>query len=209
MKRGLVVEDLPDARSWLAEALANSFAGIEIATAGSCAEARECLRLQTPDVALIDLGLPDESGIALISHLSRHAPHCISVVATVFDDDQHLFGALRAGAKGYVLKDLSQSDLSTMLRGIVEGRPPLSPSIALRLMDFFRPVQESDVALAPREMEVLALIAKGYTIPKVAELLGIAPSTAASYVRDIYRKLDISTRAEATLEATRMGLVNP
>lgn len=209
VKRGLVVEDLPDARAWLADALRSGFDGIDVGVAGNCSEARAYVDQHQPDVALIDLGLPDEPGVSFISHLTRVAPQCMCVVATVFDDDQHLFSALRAGAQGYVLKDQSQTDIVAMLRGIAEGRPPLSPSIAQRLMAFFRDDDQPESPLSPREQEVLALIAKGYTIPKVAELLGIAASTAASYVRDIYRKLDVSSRAEATLEAARLGLVNP
>jgi DNA-binding NarL/FixJ family response regulator len=134
------------------------------------------------------------------------------VVATVFDDDAHLFPALRAGAQGYVLKDQSREQLADMLRGIVAGQPPLSPSIARRLLRQFRTV--ADVAAAPaesltaREREVLGLIGKGLTVPATAQALGISRHTCVGYVKEIYRKLEVGSRAEATLAASRLGLVD-
>ena len=130
----------------------------------------------------------------------------------MFDDDQHLFSALRAGAKGYVLKDQPQDDLAKMLKGIIDGQPPLSAPIARRLLDFFQPEQTVDAdeeKLTNREQEVLTLIAKGYTLAKVGEMLGISRNTTAGYVKTLYRKLNVSSRAEATLAATRRGMVNP
>ncbi len=212
MKFGLVVEDLPEARDWLVAVMADAFPGIVIATAASLREGRDQLASQLPDVALIDIGLPDGSGIDLIAQLNRDQPQVLSVVTSVFDDDTHLFSALGAGASGYLLKDQSREDLTAMLCRIVEGQPPLSPAIARRLLGFFGPretVQEEETVLTARERDVLALIAKGYTTAKVAELLNITRNTASGYVKLIYRKLNISSRAEAALEASRRGIVSP
>ncbi len=203
----LVVDDLASSRDWLAQALGLAFPGIAIAFAGSLAEG---LRAAAAPLAIIDLGLPDGSGVTLIERL--HASGTTCVVATVFDDDAHLFPALHAGAQGYVLKDQPTDALAGMLRGIAEGRPPLSPSIARRLLRHFQPAPDASVpavVLTARETEVLRLIAKGYTVPEVAEALALSRHTAAGYVKDIYRKLAVTSRAEATLEATRRGLVAP
>ena len=210
---GLVVEDLPDARAWLRDALEHAFPGIRVAEAGSLAEARAACANEVPGIALIDLGLPDGSGIDLITEFRLRNRNVVTVVTTIFDDDHHLFGALRAGADGYVLKDQSRDDLVTMLARIHAGHPPLSPSIARKLLHVFQQppnlVAPDDLALTTREREVLTLIAKGYTVARVAEMLGITRNTTAGYVKVIYRKLDISSRAEATLEATRHGLIGP
>lgn len=211
MRTGLIVEDLPDARDWLHAVMGDAFPGIEIHTAASLAEASEQLTNVLPDVALIDIGLPDGSGIDLIGQLNREQPQLMSIVTSVFDDDTHLFAALGAGASGYLLKDQSREELTAMLQRIADGQPPLSPAIARRLLGFFGPreaVAPDDTHLTGREREVLALIAKGYTTAKVAELLDITRNTASGYVKVIYRKLNISSRAEAALEASRRGIVS-
>ncbi|MCG6116610.1 MAG: response regulator transcription factor [Aquimonas sp.] len=212
----LLVDDLAPARDWLREALLAAFPGIAVYEAGSLAEARRVLSALdlVPELALVDLGLPDGSGTRLIEELQRGPRPCLCVVSTVFDDDAHVFPALRAGAQGYVLKDLPSQALAEALRGILQGQPPLSPSIARRLLRQFQqppaaveaPAAE---ALTPRETEVLQLIAKGYTVQQTANALGLSANTASGYVKDIYRKLSINSRAEATLEATRRGLVDP
>lgn len=209
--RALVVDDLAEARAWLAEAVRAAFPGIEVDTAGSLAEAMARID-PPPPLALVDLGLPDGSGIQLIDALQRRGAGTLCIVATVFDDDAHLFPALRAGAQGYVLKDRDRDALAGMLRGIAEGQPPLSPSIARRLLRHFQPLPapaREDNPLTPRETEVLRLTAKGLTLNEVAEALGLSRHTVAGYLKEIYRKLSVGTRAEATLEAARRGLVAP
>lgn len=210
MARALVVDDLPSSRVWLGQALALAFPGIRIEEAGSLAQA-EAFLASPPPLALIDLGLPDGSGLRLIERLRGRA---MCVVATVFDDDAHLFPALHAGAEGYVLKDQSHETLAEMLRGIAAGQPPLSPSIARRLLRHFAPIAapaaqaaNSDSDLTPRETEVLRLTAKGMTRQEVAQLLDISVHTVAGYLKEVYRKLAVGSRAEATLEAARRGLV--
>lgn len=212
--RALVVDDLAPSRQWLAQALRAAFPGIDILPAANLREARALID-PPPPLALIDLGLPDGSGVELIEALQRAGADTLCIVATVFDDDAHLFPALRAGAQGYVLKDQAPEALAEMLRGIAAGRPPLSPSIARRLLRHFQPMPAptpaagEDPHLTPRETDVLRLTAKGLTLVEVAEALAISRHTVSGYLKDIYRKLSVSTRAEAALEAARLGLVAP
>ncbi|MBB5208864.1 LuxR C-terminal-related transcriptional regulator [Chiayiivirga flava] len=207
--RALVLDDLPSSRDWLAQALQRAFPGIAVDSAGTLAEAFARID-PPPPLALIDLGLPDGSGVQLIERL-RAAGDTLCIVATVFDDDAHLFPALRAGAQGYVLKDQSPQALADMLLGIAAGQPPLSPSIARRLLRHFQPIPApaDEPHLTPRETDVLRLTAKGMTLAEVSDALGLSRHTVSGYLKDVYRKLSVSSRAEATLEATRRGLVNP
>lgn len=210
MRHALIIEDTPEARGWMAEALGSVFPGIVVSLAGSVAEARDRIADHLYDIALIDLHLPDGRGIDIVSRLNRNHPDTLCVVVTIYDDDQHLFPALQAGAGGYLLKDMHREQFNRRLRGIAEGEPPLSPAIARRLLGYFRaPQVEQAHNLTPREVEVLTLIAKGIKLAEVAVNLSISPHTAGDYVKNIYRKLNISSRAEATLEATRLGLISP
>ena len=113
------------------------------------------------------------------------------------------------GRRGYLLKDQRWQQLAELLKGIAEGRPPLSPVIARKLLGYFRPAPPSYLdTLTGRETEVLSLIAKGVTLAEAAKVLGISPHTVSGYVKEIYRKLNVSSRAEAALTAQRMGLVD-
>jgi DNA-binding NarL/FixJ family response regulator len=204
----LVVDDLPHCRDWLSAALAKAFPGAVVETADSVAGGLAALASR-PRLALIDLGLPDGDGLKVLKAMREQLPDAIPVIATVFDDDAHLFAALSAGAQGYVLKDGALDTLAELLRGIVDGQPPLSASIARRLLKHFagpapaqptRSITGQDDALTPRESEVLKLVAKGLSVPRIAELLSLSRHTVGGYLKDVYRKLNISSRAEATLE---------
>lgn len=214
--RILIVDDHHSARAWLERALRSAFPQAEITTAADAAGARQALSqdvAKLPELALIDLGLPDGDGTSLIALLKQRAPGAMAIVSTMFDDDGHLFPALRAGAQGYVLKDEPQASLVQLLQGIASGQPPLSASIARRMLMHFSappPAPQPTAAqehLTERENETLRLIAKGYSVPKIAELLGISKHTVAGYVRDVYRKLSVSSRAEATVAAAQRGLI--
>jgi DNA-binding NarL/FixJ family response regulator len=211
MRHGLVVEDLAASAQWLARVLSEAFPGIEASTADSLQAARTAAQKTVPDVALIDLDLPDGSGVDLIREFSRAYPSCRSIVATIFADDRHLFPALRAGAQGYLLKDQPVERVVAALQAIGGGEPPLSPAIAQRLLRVFSDEQNQgaveEARLTARERETLVLIAKGFRLPDVAQQLGVTRHTAAGFIKAIYRKLNISSRAEAALEAARMGLV--
>lgn len=206
----LIVEDLHEAQQWLLRALHSSFPGIEARTADTLHEARSLLAAQpAPQLALVDLGLPDGSGIDLIAQITRDSPATTCVVVSIYDDDRHLFPALRAGALGYLLKDQPQRQIVELLQGITQGRPPLSPAIARKVLSFFHaaPAAVPD-PLTRRETEVLSLIAKGITQAEAARMLGISTHTACGHVKEIYRKLNVSSRAEAALTAQKLGLIS-
>lgn len=209
MKTGFILEDLPESQAWLREALEQSFPGIAIDSAYSLAEATQKLTAgPAPDIALIDLGLPDGSGITLIEQIQRRSPATLCIVASIYDDDGHIFPALRAGARGYLLKDQPVAGIVQALTGIAAGQPPLSPAIARRMLAFFQPAPSAPGPdLTERETEVLRLISKGLTQAETARLLGISQHTVAGYVKELYRKLNVSSRAEAALIARDLGLV--
>lgn len=207
----LIVEDHIQARNWLCEACKKAFPDAHLTTAGSVKEGKRLIDERVPDLALIDLGLPDGKGTTLIQLISNQRRLLNStatiIVSTVMNDDESIFSAIRAGADGYILKEETLDGLVTMLKGIADNKPPLSASIALRLLHYFQSDEAEAGSLAPREKQILQLLAKGFTVPKVAEMLGITYNTTSSYVRDIYRKLNVNSRAEATLEASKRGLV--
>ncbi|MCK5769028.1 response regulator [Algiphilus sp.] len=213
-RTALLVEDLPETRRWLGDILVEAFPGIAVSPAESLASARDVLARIRPDIALIDLGLPDGSGIDLLAGLRHLHPACECIITTIYDDDAHLFPALRAGARGYLLKEQPRDRLLARLRGIGDGEAPLSPTIARRLLRMFAP-DTADGApvqpdkLSPRERETLILIAKGYRLNEVADTLGVTRNTAAGYIKSVYRKLEVNSRAEAALAAARMGLIAP
>lgn len=208
-QHGFILEDLPESQQWLCRALTDAFAGIAVETASSVQEARARLAAgASPDVALIDLGLPDGSGVSIIEEIKKLRPQCLCVVTSIYNDDAHVFPALRAGASGYLLKDQPVSVIVQALQGIASGTPPMSPAIARRVLAFFQPAVVSEApVLTERESEVLRIIAKGLTQVECARLLQLSPHTVSGYVKDIYRKLNVGSRAEAALAARAMGLV--
>lgn len=208
MNNVLIVEDIPHVTEWLSAAVATAFPAAQITSADSLAATQERLRHTQPDLLLLDIGLPDGSGLDLMPLIKDRCPDCVVIISTLFDDDDHVFKALRLGAKGYVLKDQSKKDMAALLQGLSSGQLPISPAIANKLLLFFNPLPQAN-QLTPRETEVLTLIAKGLTVPRVAELLAIKSSTCYSYIKTIYQKLNINSRAEAAMEAARLGLINP
>ncbi len=205
MQQVLIVEDIAEVSRALHEMVATAFPGVAVEHADSVASARARLAGRTHDLALVDLGLPDGNGIELVREFAGGRPQI--VITTIFDDDEHLFNALRAGANGYLLKDEPQGVLVDLLRGISDGRPPLSATIARRILNHFRPQQPASSPLSPRESEVLTLIARGYTVRDVGDALGMSYNTAAGHLKSIYHKLAVSSRAEAAMEAVRLGIV--
>ncbi|ESQ86975.1 hisitidine kinase [Asticcacaulis sp. AC460] len=214
----LVIEDQPANQARMTRALTAAFEGLEVDCTASLKAARLWLneltagRLARFTLAIVDLGLPDGSGIELIEEITARYPAVTCVVSSMYDDDGHLFDALSAGARGYLVKHQEPEMIVHYLRRIGQGEPPLSPSIALRLMDHFRNQTlkaPQEVALTGRETETLALLARGLTVAEAARHLGLTHSTVAGYVKIIYQKLNISTRAEATLHAVKRGLAQP
>lgn len=214
MKFALILEDLPESQDMLCEVAQEAFPGVHVRCDSDVSSALKSINQFSFDLALIDLSLPDGNGTTVVEEMARRFPACMIVVATIFDDDAHLFPALRAGAQGYLLKDQAPEQLVKQLRGISEGRPPLSPSIARRLLDHFRVEQgttKAEVAeetlLTPRECEVLVQLTRGISIADIGTVMGISRHTVGDHVKNIYRKLNISSRAEATMQARNMGLV--
>ena len=217
MKQILLLEDLPEIRAWLKTLALQVFPGAQISECSRIHDALELVSAMRFDVAMVDLGLPDGSGVEVVQALRDKQPDVQSVVVTIHDDDEHLFPALQAGAFGYLLKEQSREQLAEQLHRISQGEPPLSPSIARRVIQYFtaqarmQPALQPDnvtphVQLTERENEVLLRVAKGFTLPEIGVQLGLSRHTIADYVKQIYRKLNVSSRAEAALEAQRLGL---
>lgn len=220
MKRALIVEDLPEIRAWLGDVARAAFPELQVVSAARRDQALDCVQREGDfDLALIDLGLPDGSGLDVVSALRRRQPAALPVVVTIYDDDDHLFPALQAGAFGYLLKEQPRETLVAQLLRMTQGEPPLSPPIARRVLAHFAGAHqrrgalvrqlEDEVSLTERETEVLQRVAKGYTLPEIAQQFGLSKHTIGDYIKQVYRKLNVSSRAEAALEAARRGLVNP
>ncbi len=219
MRSGLIIEDVPETRDWLGSLLEISFPGIAVETAVSVAQGMQRIRAREHDLVLVDLGLPDGSGVACVMERHRRWPGMPSVVSTSFEDDRHLFQALQAGAAGYLLKDQPDNEIIALLRGIATGVPPLSPLIAQKIMAHFvghyadadadgpAPRRELEALLTPSEKAVLAHIARGLTVPETAKRLGKSRNTVATQLKSVYSKLNVSSRAEVTRMAIEWGLV--
>jgi DNA-binding NarL/FixJ family response regulator len=213
MNNILLLEDLHEIRAWLKALVLQVFPTARIT---ECSRVQDALHQVSSglkfDLALIDLGLPDGSGTDVVAALRDAQPDAQSVVVTIHDDDEHLFPALQAGAYGYILKEQSRELITEQLTRISSGEPPLSPSIARKVIKYFAsqslPVASNmpEVSLTERESEVLLRVAKGFTLPEIGVQLGLSRHTIADYVKQIYRKLNVSSRAEAALEAQRLGL---
>ena len=208
MKRILIVEDIVETLRWLVEIVRSAYPAATVCTANSVRTALSKLDGQI-DLALIDLGLPDGSGLEILRGLNKASPTAIKVVTTVMGDDASIVSSLSAGADGYLLKETEAAVLSRQLTQLSMGLPAISPSVARRIMEHFRltgPVASLDGRLTERETEVLTLISKGLRNAEVASALNIAETTVAGYIKIVYRKLGISSRAEAAWHANRLGL---
>ncbi|WP_411879803.1 response regulator [Polaromonas sp. YR568] len=179
---------------------------------GSCAEARRSFSFAQPDVALIDLGLPDGDGTELIADLARRSRHTSILVVTIFGDEAHVVRALRAGAHGYLLKDTPTAEFGRAIRAVSEGAAPLSPQVARYLLrSFAAPRMDAQrwpvEPLTPREKDVLMAVSQGLSVPETARRLDVAPSTVAAHIKSIYGKLAVHSRVEAVNQARARGLI--
>ncbi|MFN5512091.1 MAG: response regulator [Burkholderiales bacterium] len=218
MKDILLVDDLPAALAMLEAAVHEAFANARCQRTTGVREACRAIENAQFDLALVDLALGDGHGLEVIGQLVKTQPHCAIVVSTIYDDDDNLFQALKAGAQGYLLKDRNTGWLAGQLQGIAQGQPPLSPAVARRLLRHFQDTPTlaatatktpsvTSVALTPREREVLGLLAQGVHIADISLTLGISRHTVGDHVKNLYRKLNISSRAEAALRARGLGLI--
>jgi DNA-binding NarL/FixJ family response regulator len=212
MKRILIVEDIGETRDWLGKAARSAFDPCEIREAGDRRNGLHAARGLEIDLAIIDLGLPDGSGLDVIRAVRDSQPAALAIVATIMGDDASIIAALSAGAHGYLLKDTPFDLFVRQLEQLEQGLPALSPSIARRIVEHFRSTAvapRSEPALTPRELDVLGLIGRGLRNVDAARTLGLTENTIASHIKTIYAKLDIRSRAEAALRADRLGLTQP
>ncbi len=207
--RVLVVEDHPLFRKGvvaLLEAVSDfSVAGVAVSGEEAVARAGE-LR---PDVVLMDLQLPGMSGIEATRAIVGSHPEVRVLVLSLFEDEDSVFLALRAGARGYVLKDADEEELTGAIRAVARGEAIFSQAVAGRVLAFFaqpRPVPKVFPGLTDREREILGLIAQGHPNPSIARTLFLSPKTVANYVSAIFAKLQVADRAEAMIRAREAGL---
>ncbi len=209
IQKVLIIEDFCEVATWLQTQVVALLPDAKLTHAASLSEAKKAVKQCHFDLALVDLGLPDGNGSQFIELYKLENPHVLCVVTTIFDDAEHLITALRAGADGYLLKDDTEEEFIAQLNGILNGRPPLSASIARCLLNQFHPKQENKVVLTQRETDMLTLTAKGLSVKHSAELLNISYYTAAGYLKEVYKKLQVNSRAEATIKAVSLKLINP
>ena len=208
MKTVLIVEDLCETRRWLCDIVTSTFPGAAILEA-ACVSDANALKNHPIDLALIDLGLPDGDGVDVLRMFQAKESPAIKVVTTVMGDDVSIVRALSAGADGYLLKENAPEVLAHQLAQLTHGLPAISPSVARRIMEHFSmtgPTMTQEARLTARETQVLGLIARGLKNAEVAVDMGISDYTVADYIKVIYRKLGIGSRAEAAWHANRLGL---
>lgn len=210
----LIVEDEPTTRERLVQAVeTHPLLHITGAT-GSLKEGLALFEKLSPRVALIDLGLPDGSGLELIHHIRTSRRATESLVLTVFGDEQHVVSALKAGAGGYLLKDSSYSTIADHLLMLIDGGSPINPKVARFLLRQFGAWERNDIPVEPkifltdREKEILTFITKGYKRNEIAQLLAISGNTVGTHIRRIYEKLSVHSNIEASQEAALLGLLD-
>ncbi len=207
--RVLIADDHTLFRQGLRSLLA---AAVEIV--GEAATGREAVaaaeQLQ-PDVVLMDIQMPDLSGIEATRRIVQTSPHIGVIMVTMFEDSDSVFAAMRAGARGYILKGAGQEEVLRSIEAVARGEALFGAAIAGRLVSYFsapRPDIAADVfpELTPREREVLELIAQGANNPEIAQKLTISPKTARNHVSNIFSKLQVADRADAIIRARNAGL---
>ncbi len=236
--RVLVVEDDPQMREFFAGSVARCAELQLVASVGTVAEARAWLdgHANTVDVLLTDLGLPDGSGLEVIRHAIRLNPACEPLVISMFGDEDNVLASIEAGALGYIHKDSTPDDIAQTILDMRAGASPISPMIARRVLSKYRfdrreqnraqaPMQQAPRAtknetdggltaggprgvLSPREQEVLALIARGFSYTEIARLQSLSVHTIQTHIKNLYGKLSVHSKSEAVFEATRMGLLS-
>ncbi len=216
MIKVMIVEDDPSSLSRFCKVVAADQELELFGAVGNGASARALLARAAPDVLLVDLGLPDMSGIQLIRETARCYPDTDMMVVSIFADEQHVLASIEAGATGYLLKDSAPEELIGSIKELRAGGSPISPAIARQLLKRLRraggvaagsPGSALHPTLTARESDILCLIAKGFSFGEIAQLLDISPHTVTTYVKKIYQKLAVHSRGEAVYEASKMGLL--
>jgi DNA-binding NarL/FixJ family response regulator len=209
--RVLIVDDHPLFRDGL-RALLNSLE--QTMVVGEAASGEEAVALAAaaqPDIVLMDLHLPGLNGIEATRQILRASPHIGVIVVTMYEDDDSVFAAMRAGARGYVLKGADQAEIVRALQAVASGEALFGPSIARRLINFFATQQAARLPavfpeLTDREREVLALIARGHNNTEISQQLSLSPKTVRNHVSNIFNKLQVADRAQAIVRAREAGL---
>ncbi len=209
--RVLIADDHPVFRNGM-RALLNSAPDMEVV--GEASTGDEVISLAAslqPDVILMDVQMPGVGGIEATRRILLTSPHIAILVVTMFEDEESVFAALRAGARGYVLKGASPVEVVRAIQGVGSGEAIFSPAVAQRLIAYFaapRPAMPPQIfpELTDREREVLILIARGHRNPEIATQLSISLKTARNHVSNIFSKLQVADRAQAVLRAREAGL---
>ncbi len=209
--RVLIADDHPLVRKGLRSVLAGVPQLEVVGEAASGREAAERAAELQPDVVLMDLQMPGGSGIEATREIVRTSPNIRVLIVTLFEDEESVFTALRAGARGYVLKDTDEEELVQAIRAVGRGEAIFSPSVASRVLSYFaaqRPAAPPQAFpnLTDREREVLQLIAQGASNIAIAKKLALSPKTVGNYVSNIFAKLQVADRAEAIIRAREAGL---
>jgi DNA-binding NarL/FixJ family response regulator len=207
--RILLVDDHAGFRAGL-RALLSAAEGIEVADEAASGEQALALVGRTqPDVVLMDLTMPGMGGVSATERLTRDHPHVRVVVLSMSDDDDSVFAAMRAGARGYVLKGARKAELIRSVQAAAEGEAIFSPAIAARMTAYFAARERSEPALPEltrREREILALVAEHLTNPQIAVRLGLSQKTVRNHVSAVFAKLQVADRAQAIMRAREAGL---
>jgi DNA-binding NarL/FixJ family response regulator len=212
--RTAIVEDDPAALDRIHAALDDQPDIQIVGIARNVAKGLELIAAGGFDVLLCDLGLPDGSGINLIRAAAKRNPDADIIVITIFADQGKVLDSIKAGARGYLLKDERFDECAESIRDIRRGGSPISPVIARQLLKQLQPAsrQQGDNKaadiLTPRELEVLNLLSRGFSYAEIAEILKLSPQTIATYVKSIYRKMEVSSRSEAIYEASSLGIID-
>ncbi|MGL4631315.1 MAG: response regulator transcription factor [Leadbetterella sp.] len=193
-----IVEDLNDVREGLKYVLEYTD-GFECVYAFTDAEsALEGLRIQQPDVVIMDIHLPKMSGIDCVKLLKSEFPQLQFLMFSVFEDDENIFEAIKAGASGYILKKTPPSKVLEAIQDLFKGGSPMTASIARRVIAHFQKPKSTDLtSLSPRETEILDLLSKGFFYKEIADKLGTSTGTVRQQIHKIYEKLHVQNRTEA------------
>ena len=207
--RVVVADDHPIVRAGLVALLA-SLPDLEVA--GVAADGREAVRsvvTTKPDVALLDLKMPVLDGLAATRELARVAPDVAVLVLTMHDDDESVFAAMRAGARGYLVKGVEQDDIARAIRSVAAGEAIFGPGVAQRVLGLVHAPRSEGLVfpeLTPREHEILDLLAAGLNNAAIAQRIGVAPKTVANNVSSIFAKLQVADRSQAIVRARDAGM---
>lgn len=208
--RVLIADDHTLFRSGL-RALLSLFSDIEVV--GEAATGEETIskaEALQPDVILMDIQMPGVNGIEATRRIMHASPNVGIIVVTMFEDDSYVFMAMRAGARGYILKEANEDEVLRAIRAVASGEAIFGPAIAKRLMQFFSKPTPASPAVFPelteREREILDLIARGETNPEIVQRLVLSPHTVRNHISNIFAKLQVADRAEAIIRAREAGL---